>query len=242
MIRDTVEMRRYVTRWFADREQFQTMTGCAAGALDTLLAAGCAPGPIYALHADGWWSALGRSRGLHGRLPAHAVPYYSRGAAWWVRRAVLLTRAGIGANECAAANAGAFEQQFLSALATEPLAASAFADCFVHGKVDANSAARRAATEWSAWVAGGYAVCLHHFTGSSCVLKEALAHVLRQGLGAGERHEDREGLLGLLDDAHRLSGLILPFSPEERSAGTPGQTIDRLLAEQRLGEMMPFDG
>lgn len=242
MIADTRGMRGYVARWFVDRAQFERMCGCTAGELDALLAAGAAPGPIYALEAGGWWSALGQSQGLHGPLSAQSTRYYSPGAAWWVRRAVLLARGGMCAAEAAAANAQAFARQFVAALASDAVANRAFSNCFVDGEVDTDAAMDRAAAEWRDWIGGGYAVCLHHFTGWSCVLKESLAFEMRARLEPEPTQGDGAEPLALLDLAHRLSGLILPFSPEERPRGAPGLTIDRLLARERLGEAMACSG
>ena len=36
------------------------------------------------------------------------------------------------------------------------------------------------------------------------------------------------------------SVLILPFAPWQRSTGTPGLTIDRLLSDRKLGSERPY--
>jgi hypothetical protein len=153
---------------------------------------------------------------------------------------VVQVRSGVRVEEAAAGNARAFAGQFVEALSAEPLATLSFPSCFVGGAIDQTAAAAHAAAEWGDWVDGGYAVCLHHFTGATCVQKESLAWAMKDMLGRSETAATLSERLDLLDMAHRLSGMILPFSPEERPVGTPGRTIDRLLKELRLGEALPY--
>lgn len=240
MIADSAEMREYVSRWFLSRERLVAMTGCAPDDVDALLDAEAGPGPVYASHSGGWWSALAHSTGQDGPMTTGATPYYSPGTPWWLRRATLQTRAGASAQEAALGNSQAFAQQFIEALAAEPMAKLSFAGCFVGVDVDEAAARAQASAEWRDWTDGGYAVCLHHFTGSTCVQKETLASVLKKNLAGATSPPSRSESLELLDLAHRLSVLILPFSPQERPVGTPGVTIDRLLATYHLGAEFPF--
>lgn len=222
--------RLYVDRWFWTLDALADAVGVVPERVRQLIAAGCAPGPIYALGRAGWWSALGAD----GAAP-DGEHWYSPGAAWGLRRAELMTRGGGDPTVAAAALRDRFAAAFVEALGHQRYARMAFATCFSGEAVDRDAAIAVAHDEWSAWLQGGYGVCLRVFTAETCVAKEALGAWLKRALA--EPGHDRDALLA---DAEALSGLILPFAPWQRAAGTPGRTIDRLLAEQRLGNDRPY--
>lgn len=231
MLDDTPAMRAYAARWFIDGERLAAAAGCDAAELQDLIDAGAAPGPVYVRQAAGWWSALGR----HGPHDPDGERWYAADGAWWLRRAGLARRSGLATDAAAATNLAAFTAQFQRALAGEALAARAYPQVFELAVVDPAAAAAQARLEWDDWRGGAYGVCLRAFTGWTCAAKEILAFVLREHLEAPPGDARRLTDDVALDLAHRLSSLILPFSPQERPTGTPGLVIDRLLRENRLG-------
>ena len=225
--------RSYVARWFWRLPQLAIAVGLDEEATLSLIGAGCAPGPIYAWH-NGWWSALAACRGAIAPTPPEkAERYYSRSAAWDLRRAVLRIRGGATADGAAAANRADFTRQFLACLPGVPGAEEAFPQCWRDGRLDPERARIVAEKEWATWLQGAYGVCLRLFTAQNCIRKEALAARLKRRL----READP---LILLEEARDLATLILPFAPWERAQATPGLTIDALLALARLGDDLPY--
>lgn len=195
---------------------------------------------IYAFDRKGWWSALGGYRsGAVGRPSDDAERWYSPAAVWGLRRARLALRGGASIAEAAARNRAQFQADFIAALDAVPEAANAFRSCFgADGAVDHAAAEVQAGEEWSAWLKGGYAVCLRIFTGGTCVAKESLAATLKRHIADPASYPmDAGEILALCE---RLTQLMLPFSPWERPGCTPGVTIDRLLRALSLGCELPY--
>jgi hypothetical protein len=229
----------YVERWFWSLDELASASGATPSETLALIAAGCAPGIVYARDSAGeWWSALGAYQGRMPPQPAEASRcYYAPAAAWGLRRAVLATRGGSSAAQAAEANRDDFAAAFRTALG--PDARIAFPTCFADdGTLDESGVAAAARREWELWIAGVYAVCLRGFTAETCIRKETLGAMLKQSLAAG-LHAPEE-VRAQLAMAEELSLLVLPFAPWERPGGTPGLTIDRLLAEQALGDALPY--
>lgn len=205
-----------------------------------MIAGACAPGAVYAFDDRGWWSALGGYRtGSAGQPSDGAERWYSPAAVWGLRRARLALRGGVSIAAAASRNRALFQGDFLAALGAVPEAANAFPSCFdADGSLNRQAAALQAAKEWDAWLKGGYAVCLHIFTGATCVAKEALGATLKRHLADPAGYPlDEDETLALCE---RLAQLMLPFSPWERPLGTPGVTIDRLLHDLSLGCELPY--
>lgn len=224
------DARRYVESWFWTLDDLAVAVGVTPARIEQLIAAECAPGPIYARSADGWWSALGAD----GPPPA-GEHWYSPGAAWGLRRAELATRAGCSLSAAAAMLRDSFADRFAVALGHQRYACLAFASCFSGDAVDPDAARATAWDEWASWIQGGYGVCLRIFTAETCVAKESLGAGLKAALAAPDYDA-----AALLADAEALAGLLLPFAPWQRASGTPGRTIDRLLREQHLGNDRPY--
>jgi hypothetical protein len=233
---------RYVTDWFWPFDQLARAVGISAHELSDLIDAGCGPGAIYAFsNRHGWWSALdGHVDGHDGPPPMEAGRWFAPAAVWGFRRAVLARRQGASLEEAARRNQALFVDEFIGALERFPEARHGFADCFDrNGLIDAVARAR-AADEWSAWIKGGYAVCLRIFTGETCVRKESLGAWLKAHIADPECHPmTAEEILSVCE---RLAQLMLPFAPWQRPRCTPGVTIDWLLADLGLGEELPFRG
>lgn len=223
--------RRYVEQHFWRMDELAEAVGATADLLEVLIAARCAPGPIYILGKDGWWSALDGDRQPLPNGPA----WYSPGAAWGLRHALLAIRKGASHASAATLLEETFSHSFLEALIEAEGAELAFPNCFIRGKLDVNSARRAAQEEWKSWLDGGYGVCLRVFTGHTCVAKETLGASLKAAL-ACENYDPVKSLLL----AEALAGYILPFAPWQRPTGTPGRTIDRLLSDQALGRERPY--
>jgi hypothetical protein len=224
------DARRYVKRWFWTLDDLAEAVGAAPGRVEQLIAAKCAPGPIYAKGSGGWWSALG----AEGAPPA-GEHWYSPGAAWGLRQAELATRRGRSPVEAAAMLRDRFADRFAAALGHQRHARLAFAACFSGDAIDPDAAHAAAQDEWASWIQGGYGVCLRVFTAETCLAKESLGAWLKAAIG--ERDHDATVLLA---EAEALAGLLLPFAPWQRPTGTPGRTIDRLLRELRLGDDRPY--
>jgi hypothetical protein len=227
---DDGDARRYVERWFWTLDDLAEAVGVTPERIEQLIAAGCAPGPIYARCADGWWSALGAD----GAAPA-GEHWYSPGAAWGLRQAELATRSGSSPADAAAMLRDTFADRFAEALGRQRYAHVAFAFCFSDDAVDPDAACTTARDEWASWIQGGYGVCLRVFTAETCVAKESLGAWLKAAVA-----EPDYDAAALLVGAEALAGLLLPFAPWQRASGTPGRTIDRLLREQRLGDDRPY--
>ena len=224
------EARRYVERWFWTLDDLAAAVGVTPARIVQLIAARCAPGPIYARGADGWWSGLGAD----GAAPA-GEHWYSPGAAWGLRRAQLAARGGCSLPAAAAMLRDSFADRFVAALGNQHHARLAFASCFSGDAVDPDAARAAALDEWASWIQGGYGVCLRVFTAETCVAKEALGAWLKAALATPDYDA-----AALLVDAEALAALLLPFAPWQRATGTPGRTIDRLLLEQQLGGDRPY--
>lgn len=224
------DARRYVERWFWTRDALAEAVGVTPARIEQLIAAECAPGPIYARGVNGWWSALGAD----GAAPA-GEHWYSPGAAWGLRQAELATRGGSSPTAAAAMLRDSFADRFAVALGRQRYARRVFDSCFSGDAIDSDAARAAAWDEWGSWIQGGYGVCLRVFTAETCVAKEALGAWLKAAVA-----EPDCDAAALLADAEALAGLLLPFAPWERAAGTPGRTIDRLLRDQRLGDDRPY--
>lgn len=234
-------MRAYVSRWFLQREAFERQVGGSSAEIEALLTNGAAPGVIYSEPPSGeWWSALAA---YSGRAPISPEPggthWYAPAAVWWLRKGRLHLDGGASPTEAAARNRDAFAHEFVRALTKEPLARLNYPHCFDQEKLLEADARSTADEEWAAWISGAYGVCLRVFTAESCVQKEALARRINLHFEA-QADDQRLSPETLLDYAERLSGWVLPFSPMERSSGTPGRAIDRTLATLDLGVEEPF--
>ena len=223
---------RYVERHFWAIEELADAAGEAVPRIGELIAAGCAPKPVYGVRDGHWSSAL-----EEGFDPsAQDAVWHSRGSVWCLRRALAAGRAGASDVEAASLLRRTFAVGFAEALATVEGARLAFPRCFAADAVDPAAASAAASREWDDWLDGGYGVCLRTFTARNCVAKEALAASLKAALAEGAYDQGR-----LLQDAEALADLMLPFAPWQRESGTPGRTIDRLLAEQRLGRERHYE-
>jgi hypothetical protein len=232
--------RRYVTDWFWPFDRLAQAVGLSTSDLNDLVDAGCGPGAIYAFSSRyRWWSALaGHVDGHEGPPPLEAERWFAPAAAWGFRRAILARRLGASLEEAAGLNAALFTEEFIDALERLPEARFGFADCFDENGIIEAVARARAAEEWAAWIGGGYAVCLRIFTGETCVRKESLGAWLKAHMANPESHPlTAEAALSICE---RLAQLMLPFAPWQRPLGTPGVTIDRLIADLRLGAELPF--
>jgi len=234
--------RRYVTDWFWPFDRLAQAAGTSTDALNDLIVAGSGPGAIYAYSSRyGWWSALaGHVDGKGGPPPPEAERWFAPAAVWGFRRAILARRRGASLEEAARQNAALFTQEFIQALECLPEARFGFADCFDGNGVIDTAARARAAEEWAAWISGGYAVCLRIFTGETCVRKESLGAWLKAHIANPEGYALTADVA--LSLCEKLAQLMLPFAPWERPCGTPGVTIDRLIADLRLGVELPFRG
>jgi hypothetical protein len=232
---------RYVTDWFWPIDRLAQAVGISAGDLADLIDAGCGPGVIYAFSdRHGWWSALdGHLDGYAGPPPEEAERWFAPAAVWGFRRAVLARRRGVSPRDAARQNQAAFVEDFLSALRHFPEARHGFADCFDRtGSIMDTVARAQAAQEWTAWIKGGYAVCLRIFTGETCVRKESLGAWLKAHIADPEGTPMTAGQA--LSMCENLAQLMLPFAPWQRPGCTPGLTIDRLVSDLRLGAELPF--
>lgn len=233
--------RAYVEAHFWTLDALAQASGVNPARVIELIAAGIAPGAVYRRDPRrGWWSALaGWVDGGDGVPDGEAEAWFSPWAVWGLRSARLAEREGLADAAIARRAADHFAREFLEALASVAPARIAFPGCFDgQGRVDPASAAATAETEWRNWLKGGYAVCLRSFTGEACVRKESLGALLKRRLadpdawpmGAGES----------LEACATLASLMLPFAPWERPTGTPGRTIDTLLARHDLGRERPY--
>ena len=101
-------------------------SGGTAEEIEALIAAGAAPGVIYARRPDGgWWSTLDAFKGEgSAEPPVGSERWYTPAALYWLRRALLAIRAGASAAEAADRNRHAFIDQFIEALKAEALASA----------------------------------------------------------------------------------------------------------------------
>lgn len=230
----------YVRRWFICKEEFADQLGVEEAVVDELICAGAHPGIIYSFSEKGWWSALGAALGaMPPQPPRGALHFYSPAALWWARRALLRVRRGCSIDEAAGRNRQDFVGDFVSRLAREQFADRAFPGAFAGDRVDRAGAFQAASKQWSDWLNGSYAVCLRRFSAESCIRKESLARRIRDHFEGVETLPDEDVLFTL---AEQLESYVLPFAPSERAGGTPGRTIDRMLAELALGRERPYNG
>ena len=223
---------RYVRLHFWTLDELADAVGAPVDRVLALVDAGCGPLPSYVRAGDGWWSALDRD---HRAMPDGAA-WYARGAAWTLRRALLMTNEGMSDIAAAAALREQFAAAFVVALGRVDEAALAFPGCFDGLRVVDAAAVGAASQEWEAWIDGGYGNCLRVFTAETCVMKETLAASMKAALASGGGD-----VATMLMQAETLDGLILPFAPWQRPTGTPGRTIDRLLAASALGSARAYD-
>lgn len=229
----------YVERWFVSEAALARQIGVGLEQFRDMIAAQFAPGVVYSRSQTGeWWSALAGFTGKSSPRPqADGTHWYAPSSAYWLRRGILLVREGRSHQEAAAANRGAFIEQFLLALRNEPLARRNYPQAFAGEELVLDVATHIGSDEWDAWLSGAYAVCLKTFTGESCVAKESLARFLRE---YAEGKDDGQSATEILDVIERLSIWLMPFAPFERATGTPGLAIDRNLASLALGHEEPF--
>lgn len=232
-------MQAYVRRWFVPFDTLVRRSGGTSEQINALIAAGAAPGVIYARSGEGdWWSPVGAIKGVDSPTPPAGIEgWYTPAALYWLRRALLAIRQGASPAEASECNREAFIGQFIEALRAEALASANFPDAFDGQEVDLAAARRRGSAEWDDWLTGGYGVCLRSFTGAACVAKESIARKIKTELSDGGRTLDDFELLDLVE---RLSSLMPPFAPFERPECTPGMTIDRVLDLLRLGCEEPY--
>lgn len=236
--------RAYVTRHFWTPDALAAAVGVAWSRLQALIAAGVAPGAIYARDpAHGWWSALGGWVGdpdASHHYDEDAEIWLSPWTVWPLRRACLIGAGGAPDHLLAKAERDRFGLEFIDALSRVSAAPIAFPHCFTSsGKVHAEHAVRQAGEEWASWLDGGYAVCLRAFTGASCVKKESLGGLLKRHIADPVAWPMTPA--ESLDACAKLSALILPFAPWERPTGTPGRTIDVIVERFGLGAERPYD-
>lgn len=233
--------RAYVEAHFWTLPELAEAVAAPSSRVLELIAAGVAPGVIYARDPQrGWWSALAGWVGGDGDPPGdEAETWFSPWTVWALRHAQLAAREGLTDVAIARRAAEAFGQTFARALTDFAPARIAFAHCFdSQGRVDPARAATAADSEWRSWLGGGYAVCLRAFTGETCVKKESLGAQLKRHVADPEAWPMSAD--EALDACAGLAQLILPFAPWERPTGTPGRTIDVLLAQHALGCERPY--
>lgn len=229
----------YLANWFLPAQELFDRAGLSAGAVELLWQARCLPGPIYARQPDGTiWSALAA---YLGRVPdqpaAGSEHWYHAGSVWWLRRCALLARTGLDAPQIAAEFQAGFCTDFKSLLPGIEGAALAYPAAFeADGQSLTASVDEIALSEWTAWLAGAYGVCLKQFSARTCIEKEALAKLIAADAEPALPADQSR----LLDRMTRLDSLTLPFAPIERTAGTPGRAIDRPLAALKLGRENPY--
>lgn len=234
--------RAYVEAHFWTLEALAEAAGLTPELVEALIAVGIAPGPIYRCDpTQGWWSALaGWVDGSEGAPDGQAEAWFSPWAVWGLRTARLAEREGVPDSESARRAAEAFGREFISALAMVAPARITFPGCFdAEGQVDPAAAAAAADVQWRGWLKGGYAVCLRAFTGETCVRKESLGALLKRHVADPDAWPMTAA--ASLEACAALAALMLPFAPWERPVGTPGRTIDALLARHALGRERPYD-
>ncbi len=233
------KMLRYMAQHFVAFEAIIRRSGADKSTVERLIAAGAAPGVIYARSEDGqWWGALGAFMGREAPTPIAGRHWYSPAIVWWIRRALLKMADGRSPQQAARNNKERFLSEFVSLLRHIEDAALAYPTCFDGDGVIDSQAHIIGEQEWQSWAQGAYAVCLRRFSARSCIEKEAL----RERIVAV--CEDKPGLSlndeDLLDKVEQLEALILPFAPWERPNGTPGKAIDAPLARLKLGMEEPY--
>lgn len=232
-------LQSYLRNHFIPWDALIRRAGGSEADIAALIEAKASPGIVYSLNSNGeCWSALAAFVGAAQpeRAP-NGMAFFAPSAIYWLRRGLLLMRDGLNANAAASANRDGFLEQFSAALQAEPLAAENYPEVFPSGRFDSRLAWEAGIKEWAGWVSGAYAVCLRSFTGTTCVTKEALARRLRTQFADGAPDI---GSVEALDLVERLSTFLMPFAPFERTNGTPGRAVDRVLTFLDLGSDEPF--
>jgi hypothetical protein len=239
---DRAKALAYVKRWFVSLCALAEQCALREADVLALIHLGAAPGIVYAREEEHrWWSALGAAMGRNASAPAPgAEHWYSPAAAWWLRRALLATRAGAPAHQAAGHNQARFAEDFIAALPEVDHAARAYPTCFEGGRVNPAEAQAMAAKEWADWVNGAYAVCMRRFSARGCIEKEALRSRIVAAMADDAPQSDQLIDIALFDLVERLEALILPFAPWERPPGSPGRAIDAPLARLGLGRETPY--
>lgn len=222
---------RYTAVFFLSKDAMIEALDITATLFEDLLKAGCAPGAIYAYHPElGWWSALAAYRQTATQQPPHGARcWYSPASLWWLRRAILLKRAGHSLGGVVRMMQDMFETDFVAELQRIPNARLAYLDCFAQdGGVLKDVAAQTAKTEWNAWISGAYGVCLRDFSAHSCIRKEMLVALVKG-------QSDKIPALELLALSQDYNSLALPFAPWERATSSANAVIDTVLAQLELG-------
>jgi Family of unknown function (DUF6058) len=224
----------YMHRWFINRSHLADLCGVEPQEIDTLISAGCAPGIIYSFHEQyGWWSALAAATGNALPLaPAGGKDWYSPGARWWLRRAMLAQRKGKTANQAAKEN-----KKYFCASFTDQMRHISYAQ-YLFRDADNAAIAIKADEEWQNWINGAFGVCLIHFSAETCIRKGALGHMIK----SKSEHMDQENKAELFNLIEELAPFMTPFTPWERPTGTPGLAIDLPLKRLGLGAEYPFRG
>jgi hypothetical protein len=226
----------YVRQWFVPFGTLVRRSGGTDEQIQALIAAGAAPGAIYALRADGRWWPI--TPGDDGReAPAGSTRWYAPASLYWLRRGLLAIRDGDSPAAAATRNQETFIDQFIEALESERLASGNYPEAFEGKDLNLATARTIGEAEWDDWRNGGYGVCLRSFTGASCVAKESLGKSIKAELAAPERTMSDFELLDLVE---RLASLMLPFAPFERPKCTPGLTVDRVIEHLMLGCEEPY--
>ncbi|MEO1226724.1 MAG: DUF6058 family natural product biosynthesis protein [Pseudomonadota bacterium] len=226
------EFQTYLDMWFCREAELAAMCGTEVATVRQLVAKGGIPGVVYRFDTRGAaWSALAAYQGLEQpECAASATEWFTPASARWVRRAVLLARAGD------ASAAETLKQQFLD----DYIAAIESVPATLREGLASSESGEEV---WDAWVRGAYAVCMRIFTAETIVDKHCRQVRAKRLLAAGELTPDElppDERLMLHEDIEALAGFLTPFSPFERPNGTPGTVIDRGLAELGLGTENPF--
>lgn len=231
----------YMARWFWPLDTLAEACDTDVTVVQEMIDAKCVPGIIYHYHEDsGWWSALAAYMGTAPAMPpTRGQRWYSPASLWWLRRAMIMMRGGLTAEEAARKNQDMFGSDFASLLENTPDGSMSFPQCFDSAGRIIDAEARMAAQkEWTAWIIGGYAVCLRDFSAASCIRKEAIGAVLKR-VSREDAFKDHDPL-EILPLCQELSTLLTPFAPWERPVGTPGKTIDQALQFYGLGDDYPY--
>lgn len=216
-------MTTYLRRYFISNEELEARSGLTRAQREAFERAGCAPGAIYKTWPNGAvWSVLSNAM-LAGHADGAVQEWRSPASVWWLRLANALDAT---AEEAAADLERRFAAAFEHALRSTADAQIGFPELFNGDALLPARARREAATQWRGWIDGGYAVCLRRFSADAVVTKIA-ARAKIKALAATERAPRAR----IIEEMARLEAVLLPFSPFERTAGTPGWAIDDVLAQ-----------
>jgi hypothetical protein len=222
----------YVRRWCVPEADLTQAAGLGPAELATLRARGVAPEPTYCVGQTWIASAIGHCGAPDGE-PLER--YFGPSVAPWLRRAALLDRRGVSDLRGALVDGLARDMaEVLDGLARDARAYG-WAQLFTDGTPNHDAVRAEIESYWPGWMRGGWAVCLRRFDGRHLVAKEVerrrIAALTRDWTAATLTPDES---LSVLDAMHRLDAVILPFSPFERPAGTPGQFLDRTVAQYGL--------